>query len=60
MKPQQQQNDTIDKLMLLNWLSSSGNEIPIEELGNYIAAKTNGKYILIKQENEVNQTSVSE
>ena len=55
-----QQHYTINKLMLLNWLSSSSKEIPIEELGTYIAAKTNGKYILVKQENESHQASTSE
>ena len=40
---------TINKSMLINWLISSDEEISVIELGKLIEAKTNGKYSLVKQ-----------
>jgi|GEM_PF-4829588 len=37
--------DTINKSILLNWLYSSDEEVSIIELGRWISARTNGKYI---------------
>ena len=41
--------DTINKPLLLNWLYSSDKDLPLEELGIWIAAKTDGKYSLVKK-----------
>lgn len=38
----------INKSTLLNWLYSVDKEVPIEELGQWLTAKTNGKYVLIR------------
>lgn len=43
--------DTINKSILLNWLYSADKELPLSELGKWIEARTNGKYILIKADN---------
>jgi hypothetical protein len=40
--------DTINKSILLNWLYSADKELPLSELGKWIEAKTDGKYVLIK------------
>lgn len=40
----------INKSTLLNWLYSVDKELPIEELGQWITAKTNSEYALIKTE----------
>ena len=42
--------DTINKPLLLNWLYSSDKDLPLEELGKWIAAKTDGKYSLVKKQ----------
>jgi len=42
--------DTINKSVLLNWLYSADKDVPIEELGRWIEARTNGQYILIKKQ----------
>ena len=43
-KPQ----DTINKSLLLNWLYQADKDLPLDELGQWIAAKTEGRYLLIK------------
>jgi hypothetical protein len=40
----------IDKSQLLNWLSSSNEEISLVELGRWIQSKTDGKYILVRKD----------
>ena len=42
---------TINKSLLLNWLYFCEKDLPIEELGQWIKAKTDGKYILIENSN---------
>jgi len=49
MKPEDKE-DTINKSVLLNWLYSAGNEVSIEQLGQWISAKTNGTYTIVKKE----------
>ena len=51
MKPIDKE-DTINKPILLNWLYSADKELPLSELGKWIEARTDGKYILIKKEQE--------
>jgi hypothetical protein len=48
---QNDKEDTINKSLLLNWLYSSDKDLPLEELGKWIAAKTDGKYSLVKNSN---------
>ena len=43
--------DTINKSLLLNWLYFSDEDLPLEELSKWISAKTDGKYVLIKNSN---------
>ena len=42
---------TINKSLLLNWLYSCEKDLSIEELGQWIKAKTDGKYVLIESSN---------
>ena len=51
MKPPDKE-DTINKSILLNWLYSADKELSISELGRWIESRTNGKYTLIKKEQE--------
>jgi hypothetical protein len=51
MKPTDKE-DTINKSILLNWLYSADKDLPVSELGRWIEARTGGKYILIKKEQE--------
>ena len=51
MKPVDKE-DTINKSILLNWLYSADKDLPILELGRWIEARTDGKYTLIKKEQE--------
>jgi hypothetical protein len=51
MKPTDKE-DTINKSILLNWLYSADKDLPVLELGRSIEARTGGKYILIKKEQE--------
>jgi hypothetical protein len=51
MKPMDKE-DTINKSILLNWLYSADKDLPVSELGKWIEARTGGKYILIKKEQE--------
>ena len=51
MKPIDKE-DTINKSILLNWLYSADKDLPVSELGRWIEARTGGKYILIKKEQE--------
>lgn len=46
-KPQ----DMINKSLLLNWLYQADKDLPLDELGQWIAAKTEGRYLLIKTDN---------
>ena len=41
-------NFTIPKNLLLNWLYSSDRHVPLEELGKWLELNTNGKYKLVK------------
>jgi len=50
MKPIEKE-DTINKSLLLNWLYQADKDLPLAELGRWIAAKTEGRYILIKADN---------
>ena len=51
MKPTEKE-DTINKTVLLNWLYSNGEEISIIQLGQWISARTNGKYSIIKNDKD--------
>jgi hypothetical protein len=51
MQPAQKE-DTINKSTLLNWLYSADKDLPVSELGKWIEARTGGKYLLIKKEQE--------
>ena len=51
MKPTDKE-DTINKSILLNWLYSADKDLPVSEIGKWIEARTGGKYILIKKEQE--------
>ena len=42
--------DTINKSVLLNWLYLSGEEVSIVEIGKWIQARTNGKYVLVNRD----------
>ena len=59
MKPIDKE-DTINKSILLNWLYSADKELSISELGRWIEARTDGKYILIKKEQEAVSVTVAE
>ena len=52
--------DTINKSILLNWLYSADTDLPIAELGRWIEARTDGKYILVKKEQENCSVAVTE
>lgn len=45
-------NDTINKEILLNWLYTADKELSIELLGKWINAKTKGRYTIVKKEQE--------
>ena len=47
----------IDKFQLLNWLSSSNEEISLTELGRWIESKTDGEYILIRRDSMTDTTN---
>lgn len=49
----------INKSILLNWLYSVNKELPIEELGQWITAKTNGQYVLTKNTNIEPHTQIT-
>ena len=51
MKPIDKE-DTINKSILLNWLYSADKELSISELARWIEARTDGKYTLVKKEQE--------
>ena len=55
-KPQ----DTINKSLLLNWLYQVDKDLPLDELGQWIAAKTEGRYLLIKTDNAKPLSSLDE
>ena len=59
MKPPDKE-DTINKSILLNWLYSADKDLPILELGKWIEARTDGKYTLIKKEQETGSVAVAE
>lgn len=40
--------DTVNKSLLLNWLSSADKDLPIEELNKWLTAKTDGRYTIVK------------
>ncbi len=52
--------DTINKTVLLNWLYSSGQEISIIQLGQWISARTNGKYTMIKNDKDTDSLTANE
>ncbi len=55
-KPQ----DTINKSLLLNWIYQADKDLPLDELGRWIAAKTDGRYLLIKTDNSKPLSSLDE
>ena len=55
-KPQ----DTINKSLLLNWIYQADKDLPLDELGRWIAAKTDGRYLLIKTDNAEALSSLNE
>lgn len=59
MKPVDKE-DTINKSILLSWLYSADKDLPILELGRWIAAKTDGRYVLIKTDNVKPLSSLDE
>ena len=59
MKEESKQ-DTINKSVLLHWLYAADKEVPIEELGRWIAAKTNGQYTLVKTEQKTTKLPFTE
>jgi hypothetical protein len=42
--------DTVNKSLLLNWLSSADEDLPVEELNKWLTAKTEGKYTIVQYE----------
>ncbi|WPY01907.1 hypothetical protein Trichorick_01831 (plasmid) [Candidatus Trichorickettsia mobilis] len=52
--------NTINKSLLLNWLYQADKDLPLDELGRWIAAKTEGKYVLIKADNAKPLSSLDE
>lgn len=40
--------DTVNKLLLLNWLSSADEDLTVEELNKWLTAKTDGRYTIVK------------
>ena len=52
--------DTINKSLLLNWLYQADKDLPLDELGRWIAAKTDGIYELIKTDNVKPLSSLDE
>ena len=42
--------DTVNKSLLLNWLSSADENLSVEELNKWLTAKTEGRYIIIRNE----------
>ena len=42
-------HDTINKSLLLNWLYMAKRDVELKELGNWIEAKTEGEYRLIRK-----------
>lgn len=39
--------DTLNKSLLLNWLSSADEDFPVEELNKWLTAKTDGRYTIV-------------
>lgn len=46
-------DNKIYKSILLNWLSASDEMVCLDELGNLIETRTNGKYKLIRQNTNI-------
>ena len=46
-------DNKIYKSILLNWLSASDEMVSLDELGNLIETRTNGKYKLIRQNTDL-------
>ena len=40
----------INKSILLNYLHSADDELSIEELSNWLEARTNGKYVIVRKD----------
>ena len=59
MKPPDKE-DTINKSVLLNWLYSADKEVPIQQLGQWLSAKTNGRYNIVKKKQEADTLPVIE
>ena len=57
MKPIDKE-DTINKSILLNWLYSADKELSVSELGRWIEARTDGKYTLVKKEQETDIAAI--
>ena len=51
MAQSEEKEYTINRSLLLNWISVSDENLPIKELGAWIGARTNGEYKIIRQKN---------
>ena len=49
-------NFTISKNLLLNWLYSSDRHIPLDKLGKWIELNTGGKYKLVNTDTQIQST----
>ena len=52
-------NNTINKSLLLNWLYMAKRDVEITELGNWIEAKTEGEYRLVRKSVTTQEAGVS-
>ena len=52
-------HDTINKSLLLNWLYMAKRDVELAELGNWIEAKTEGEYRLVKNSSVEKEASIS-
>ncbi len=48
-----EEEDTINKSILLNWLYLANKNLSILELGKWIEARTQGKYTLVKEQEDI-------
>ena len=52
-------NNTINKSLLLNWLYMAKRDVELAELGNWIEAKTEGEYRLVRKSVTTQEAGVS-
>ena len=52
-------NDTINKSLLLNWLYMAKRDVELAELGNWIEAKTEGEYRLVRNSSGAKGSNIS-